>query len=116
MAGSFKNHIHHKATGPAEGAINLVAIDCAVSQLLQSIQHGGTGPSVTIFSNTQGALQALCNPGPKIRLFLVTEITLKVHEINPSNQAHLTLKWSSGHSHIPGNEMAHNLAQYATIS
>ncbi len=31
MAGSFKNHIHHKATGPGGGGINLVAIDYAVS-------------------------------------------------------------------------------------
>ena len=95
-------------------AAELVAIDCAISQLLHLVQRGGTGPPITIFSDSQGALQALRNPYPKSGQFLVTQITLKVHEINISSQTKVTLEWSPGHSHIPGNEKAHNLAQQAT--
>lgn len=95
-------------------AVELVAIDCAVSQLLRSVQRGRVGPPTTIFSDSQGALQALRNPCPKSGQFLVTQITLKVHEINIFNQTSVILEWSPGHSHIRGNEMAHNLAQHAT--
>lgn len=95
-------------------AAELAAIDCAVSQLLYSVQQGSIRPPITIFSDSLGALQALRNPRPKSGQFLVTQITLKIHEINISNQTSVTLEWSPGHSHIPGNEMAHNLAQLAT--
>ena len=95
-------------------AAELVAIDCAVSQLLYSVQRGGTGPPITIFSDSLGALQALRNPCPKSGQFLVTQITLKVYQINISNRTNVALEWSPGHSHIPGNEMAQNLAQHAT--
>lgn len=54
------------------------------------------------------------NPCPRSGQFLVTQITLKVHEINTSNRASVNLEWSPGHSHIPGNDLAHNLAQQAT--
>ena len=37
-------------------AAELVAIDCAGSQILHSVQCGGTGPPITIFSGSQGAL------------------------------------------------------------
>lgn len=95
-------------------AAELVAIDCAVSQLLHSVQQGGTKPPITIFFDSLGALQAFPNPRPKTGQFLVTQITLKIHEINMSNQAKITLEWSPGHSHIPGTEIAHNLAQQVT--
>lgn len=95
-------------------AAELVAIDCAVSQILHLVQRGSAGPPTTIFSDSQGALQALRSPCPKSGQFLVTQITPKVHEINISNQTNVTLECSPGHSHIPGNEMAHNLAQQAT--
>ena len=42
-------------------AAELVAIDCAVSQLLYSVQRGGTGPPITIFSESLGALQRVDN-------------------------------------------------------
>ena len=38
------------------------------------------------------------NPCPKSGQSLVTQITLKVHEINISDRAHVTLEWSPGHS------------------
>lgn len=95
-------------------AAEFVAIDYAVSQILDFVHRGGIGPSITIFSDSQGALQALRNPCPKSGQFLVTQITLKIHEINLPNQSYVTLEWSPGHSHIPGNEIAHNLAQHAT--
>lgn len=86
-------------------AAELVAIDCAISQLLYSVQQGGTKPPIIILSDSLGALQALRNPRPKSGQFLVTQITLKIHEINTSNQPKVSLEWS------PGNEIAHNLAQ-----
>ena len=46
-------------------AAELVAIDCALSQILHSVQCGGTGPPITIFSDSQEALQALRNPCPR---------------------------------------------------
>lgn len=54
------------------------------------------------------------NPRPKSGQFLVTQITLKIHEISSSNKAKVSLEWSPGHSHIPDNKIAHNLAQQAT--
>lgn len=87
-----------------------VAIDLAVSKLLYSIQCGGTGPPITIFTDSQGALQALRNLHARSGQFLLTQITLKVHEINTSNRSFVTLEWSPDHSHIPGNDRAHRLA------
>ena len=95
-------------------AAELVAIDCAVSQPLHLVQRGGTGLPITIFSDNQGAFQALRNPYPQSGQFLVTQIALKVHEITISSQTKVTLEWNPGYSHIPGNEMAHNLAKQAT--
>lgn len=71
-------------------------------------------PPVTIFSDSQGALQTLRNPCSRSGQFLVTQLTLKVHQINTSDRASVNLEWSPGHSHIPGNDSAHNLAQQAT--
>ncbi len=75
-------------------AAELVVIDLAVSKLLYSIQCGGTGPPITIFTDSPGALQALRNPHARSGQFLLTQITLKVHEINTSNQSSVTLEWS----------------------
>lgn len=73
-------------------AAELFAIDCAVSQILHSVQCGGTGPPIIIFSDSQGTLQALRNPCPRSGQFLITQITLKIHEINLSNQTYVTLE------------------------
>lgn len=96
-------------------AAELAALECAVSQILNSVRHGETGPQVTIFSDSLGALQALRDPRPKSGQFLITKITLKVHEINNSNRTQVAFERSPGHSQIPGNEQAHNLAQLATL-
>lgn len=111
VAGGFKNHIFSNTIEFACSRTGCYRL--RVSQLLHSVQRG-VGPPTTIFSDSQGALQALRNPCPKNGQFLVTQITLKIHEINISNQTSVILEWSPGHSHIPGNEMAHNLAQHAT--
>ena len=95
-------------------AAELVALDTAVSHILASIQGGGTGPPITVFSDCKSALQALNNPYPKSGQFLITQITLKVHEINMSQRSQVSFQWSPGHSEIPGNEQAHKLAQDAT--
>ena len=92
----------------------LVALDTTVSHILASIQGGGTGPPITIFPDCKGAFQALNNPYPKSGQFFITQITLKVHEINMSQQSQISFQWSPGHSEIPGNEQAHKLAQDIT--
>ena len=78
------------------------------------MQRGNTGPPVTIFSDCKSALQALSNPYPRSGQFLITRITLKVHEINMFQQSQINFQWSPGHSEISGNEQAHKLAQDAT--
>lgn len=95
-------------------AAELVAFDTAVSHISASIQGGGSGPPITIFSDCKSALQVLNNPYPKSGQFLVTQITLKVHEINISQHSQVSFEWSPGHSKTPGNEQAHKLAQDAT--
>lgn len=69
---------------------------------------------ITIFSNCKSAFQVLNNPYPKSGQFLVTQITLKVHEINIFQQSQVSFEWSPGHSEIPGNKQAYKLAQDAT--
>lgn len=71
-------------------------------------------PPITIFSDCKSALQALNNPYPRGGQFLITQITLEVHEINMSQQSQISFEWSPGHSKIPGNDQAHELAQNAT--
>ncbi len=95
-------------------AAELIALDSAVSVLLTSMQRGNTRPPVTIFSDCKSALQALSNPYPRSGQFLITRITLKVHEINMFQQLQINFQWSPGHSEISGNEQAHKLAQDAT--
>ena len=95
-------------------AAELVALDTAVSHILASIQGGGSGPPITVFSDCKSALQVLNNPYPRSGQFLVTQITLKVYEINISQQSQISFEWSPGYSEILGNDRAHKLAQDAT--
>lgn len=96
-------------------AAELVALDSAVSYLLTSLQRDSTRSPITIFSDCKSALQALNNPYPRSGQFLITQITLKVYEINMFRQSQINFQWSPGHSEIPGNKQAHKLAQDATI-
>lgn len=95
-------------------AAELVALDSAVSYLLTSMQRSSIGPPITVFSDYKSALQALSNPFPRSEQFLITRITLKVHEISMFQQSQINFQWSPGYSEIPGNEKAHKLAQDAT--
>lgn len=94
----------------------LLAIDVALAQL---IHLSGTGPSqtyksITIFTDSQAALNALNFPTSHSGQFLVKSIIFNFHRLK-SRGISCTLHWSPGHSKIPGNIQAHNLAQLATL-
>lgn len=58
-------------------AAKLIALDAAVSHLLNSPQRLGTRSPITIISDCKSAFQALGNPYPKSGQFLITQITFK---------------------------------------
>ena len=97
-------------------AAELVALNTAVSHILESIQESGSGPPITIFSDCKSALQVLNNPYSKSSQFPLIQITLKVYEINISQQLQVRFEWSPSHSEIPGNKQVHKLAQDATTA
>ena len=69
---------------------------------------------VTVFSSSQGALKALQKPCQQSGQFIINRITTEAHMINASGRASVCFQWSPGHSDIPGNDLAHTLAQQAT--
>lgn len=62
----------------------LLAIEAALAQLLNSVNCGAFGSKVTIFSDCQGALQALASPNCHSAQFLICSICQKTRQINSS--------------------------------
>ena len=95
----------------------LLAIDVALTQFthFSNTNPPGIQKSMTIFTDSQAALNALNRPASHSGQFLVKSITLKFHRLK-SRGILCALQWSPGHSKIPGNMQAHRLAQLATQS
>ena len=92
-----------------------MAIDVALAQLiyfakLEQPRHH----NVTLFTDSQAALNALSYPAAHSGQFLTKAITLKTRQLH-SLGVSCILQWSPGHSKISGNVEAHKLAQMATL-
>lgn len=70
----------------------LVVIDFVILKLLYFTQYRRTSLLITIFPNNQGALQSLYNLYPRSGQFLLTQIILKIYEINIFNQSSVILE------------------------
>lgn len=92
----------------------LLAIEAALTQLLHSVNCGAIGPDVTVFSDSQGALRALANPGCQSGQFLIRSVCQQTRLINASGQTSVSFQWSPSHAKIPGNKRAHRLAKLAS--
>ena len=93
----------------------LLAIDVALAQLiyfakLERPRH----QNVTLFTESQAALNALSHPTAQSGQFLTKAIALKIRQLQ-SLGVSCILQWSPGHSKIPGNVEVHKLAQMATL-
>ena len=98
----------------------LLAIDVALAQLilLSSQMQPWIHKYITIFTDSQAALKALCGlsmHGLSMHSgqFLAKSITFKVWQLM-EKRIFCKLQWLPGHSKIPGNMEAHRLAQLAT--
>ena len=92
----------------------LLAIEAALAQLLHSVNCGAIGPNVTVFSDSQGALRALANPGRQSGQFLIRRVCQQTRLINASGRTSVSFQWSPGHAKISGNERTHRLAKPAS--
>lgn len=92
----------------------LLAIEAALAQLLNSVNCDGFGSKVTIFSDCQGALQALASPNRWRGQFVIRSICQKTRQINLSGRTSVSFQWSPGYAKIAGNEKAHYLAKLAS--
>lgn len=94
----------------------LFAIDIALAHLisLPTPNVPQSCGSVTLFTDSHAALNALNYPTSHNGQFLVKSISLKFHQLK-SQGIVCSLQWSPAHSKIPGNMQAHNLAQLVTL-
>lgn len=93
----------------------LLAIDVALAQLTHLLNTNSPGihNPMTVFTDSQAALNALNFPALHSGQFLIKSIMLKYHQLKSQGILY-TLQWSPGHSKIPVNGQAHELAQLAT--
>lgn len=90
MAGGFKKHIFFKDIRFACSRISCYRLR-GITTITSSSTWRHRAANYNI-SDSQRAFQALRNPYPKSGQFLITQITLKVHEINISSQTKVTLE------------------------
>ncbi len=93
----------------------LFAIDVALAQLsvLPKVEQPWRHQNVTLFTDSQAALNALSFPRAQSGQFLVKSISLKIRQLR-SWGISCVFQWSPCHSKIPGNTEVHKLAQLAT--
>ena len=93
----------------------LLAIDVALAQLIHFAKiEQPRNLNVTLFTDSQAALNAISYLAAYSGQFLTKAITLKTRQLH-SLGVLCILQWSPGHSKIPENAKAHELAQKATL-
>ena len=69
---------------------------------------------VTVFSDSQSALQALANPRQQSGQMVLRGISERLERIRAQEVTTVMLRWVPAYAGVPGNEHAHQLAQQAT--
>lgn len=97
----------------------LAAIDATITYLYYLAQHACLPPLTTIFTDFLSAfqaLQALQAPGQQSAQSFLQSINYQVYCIENSFPSSFKIQfaWCPGHSHVFGNEKAHQLAQKST--
>ena len=93
----------------------LLAIDVALAQLIHFAKiEQPKNPNITLFTDSQVALNAISYPAAYSGQFLTKAIILKTRQLH-SLGVLCILQWSPGHSKIPRNVESHELAQKATL-
>jgi len=100
--------VHHAELMGIEEACRMIESDWPGHDILPST-------AVTIFSDSQSALQMLANPRQQSGQAVLRSISERLERITTQTAAtKVGLRWVPGHSGVLGNEDAHRLAQQAT--
>ena len=97
-------------------AIDVLAIDVALAQLsfLPNVEQPWRHQNVTLFIDSQSALNALNFPRAQSGQFLVKSISLKIHQLR-SRGISCVFQRSLGYSKIPANTKVYKLTQLAML-
>ncbi len=94
---------------------DLLAIDVGLVQLIHFAKiEQPRNLNVTLFTESQAALNAISYPAAYSGQFLTKAIILKTRQLHFLGVLCI-LQWSPGHSKIPGNVKAYELAQKTTL-
>jgi ribonuclease HI len=87
---------------------------CRLVDKLWPVQDTDPRTAVTIFSDSQSALQALARPRQQSGQMILRDIWQRLQPLSERWAPRIVFRWVPGHADVLGNERAHELAQKVT--